>query len=1062
MHGASARSKHGYLHFRRNHHDHFVFVCPFGFARGFHLQRFPQGVRFFPWDEFTAAAARRGGGIFALSLLLLGAIAAPAHGQNVSLASVQTTVPTTGLSNPDGLAMDGAGDVFIADYGNSRVVEVTPGGVQTTVPTTGLSTPGGVAVDGAGDVFIADSGNRQVVKVPYLGNGTYGVQSTVFSDTSGIPGCLALDGAGNLYVVDTWDGVLWKVAPSGASASVSFVSSSGAYAIVVDGAGGLFVGTVDQVLEITAGGVQSTVASGLSSPRTLALDAAGDLFIADSGNNRVVEITPGGVQTTVPASGLSNPWGVAVDGAGDVFIEDTANNRVVELQPGAPSFGSANVCPAPQTTPAPCNQTPSLNYSVNADTTFGASPTVLTQGAPNLDFQLSSGSTCTGTVTAGNSCSVNVTFAPLAPGLRMGAVQLLDNSGNLLASTLVQGTGQGPQIAFEPASITTLGGGLNSPQGVAVDASGNVYFGEISHGIVMKKMPPNCTSSSCVTTLGGGFGDPTGAAVDGGGNVYVSDVNHGAVYEMPPNCTSSSCVTTLGGGFSQPTGVAVDGSGNVYVSDGSNRAVKEMPPNCASSICVTTLGGGFGYTTGVAVDGSGNVYVADYDNNAVKEIPPGCASSSCVTTLGGGFSNPTAVAVDGGGNVYVTDSGNNAVMEMPTNCTSSSCVTTLGGGFSFPHGVAVDGSGNVYVADDDNNAVKEIHAATLPSLTFASTQLGSTSSDSPQSVTIQNIGNQPLNAVAPGLVVTGPNFVQVAGSGTPADCGSGFSLAPLAPGAACNLSISFEPQGAGSLTSTAVFTDNTLNTSPSANQTIALQGVATLISQTLTLTVPPTAVNHFSFTVVVTGAETALTYSSSGACTNVGAIYTMNSHVGAACNETASAAASSSYSSATASGTTLVAAAIAPTVSITAPPSAAYNSTYNVTATTNASTSPTFSATPATVCSISGTTVTMLSGTGTCSVKASWAADDVYKAATSTAHTTASKLTPAAIFTGAPPTAVYLSSFTVATTQDPGDGVTPTFTATPASVCSISGANVTMNKGTGTCTVKASWAENTD
>ena len=913
-------------------------------------------------------------GVFALSLLLLGAIAAPAHGQNVSLASVQTTVPTTGLSNPDGLAMDGAGDVFIADYGNSRVVEVTPGGVQTTVPTTGLSTPGGVAVDGAGDVFIADSGNRQVVKVPYLGNGTYGVQSTVFSDTSGIPGCLALDGAGNLYVVDTWDGVLWKVAPSGASASVSFVSSSGAYAIVVDGAGGLFVGTVDQVLEITAGGVQSTVASGLSSPRTLALDAAGDLFIADSGNNRVVEITPGGVQTTVPASGLSNPWGVAVDGAGDVFIEDTANNRVVELQPGAPSFGSANVCPAPQTTPAPCNQTPSLNYSVNADTTFGASPTVLTQGAPNLDFQLSSGSTCTGTVTAGNSCSVNVTFAPLAPGLRMGAVQLLDNSGNLLASTLVQGTGQGPQIAFEPASITTLGGGLNSPQGVAVDASGNVYFGEISHGIVMKK--------------------------------------------MPPNCTSSSCVTTLGGGFSQPTGVAVDGSGNVYVSDGSNRAVKEMPPNCASSICVTTLGGG--------------------------------------------FSNPTAVAVDGGGNVYVTDSGNNAVMEMPTNCTSSSCVTTLGGGFSFPHGVAVDGSGNVYVADDDNNAVKEIHAATLPSLTFASTQLGSTSSDSPQSVTIQNIGNQPLNAVAPGLVVTGPNFVQVAGSGTPADCGSGFSLAPLAPGAACNLSISFEPQGAGSLTSTAVFTDNTLNTSPSANQTIALQGVATLISQTLTLTVPPTAVNHFSFTVVVTGAETALTYSSSGACTNVGAIYTMNSHVGAACNETASAAASSSYSSATASGTTLVAAAIAPTVSITAPPSAAYNSTYNVTATTNASTSPTFSATPATVCSISGTTVTMLSGTGTCSVKASWAADDVYKAATSTAHTTASKLTPAAIFTGAPPTAVYLSSFTVATTQDPGDGVTPTFTATPASVCSISGANVTMNKGTGTCTVKASWAENTD
>ena len=101
--------------------------------------------------------------------------------------------------------------------------------------------------------------------------------------------------------------------------------------------------------------------------------------------------------------------------------------------------------------------------------------------------------------------------------------------------------------------------------------------------------------------------------------------------------------------------------------------------------------------------------------------------------------------------------------------------------------------------------------------------MGSTSS--PQSVTAQNIGNQLLNAVTPGLVVTGPNFVQVAGSGTPADCTSTFALTP---GAACNLSLSFKPQSAGLLASTAVFTDNALNASPSASQSIPLQGTGTI------------------------------------------------------------------------------------------------------------------------------------------------------------------------------------------------------------------------------------------
>src|SRR6202008_1463224 len=114
------------------------------------------------------------------------------------------------------------------------------------------------------------------------------------------------------------------------------------------------------------------------------------------------------------------------------------------LQLGSVNFGSANICPGGQSTPAPCSQTLTLNYSVGSETAFGT-PNVLTQGAPNLDFKLS-GITCTDTIIAGNSCSATVTFAPLAPGLRMGAVQVMDSSNpaNVLATTFISGVGQGP------------------------------------------------------------------------------------------------------------------------------------------------------------------------------------------------------------------------------------------------------------------------------------------------------------------------------------------------------------------------------------------------------------------------------------------------------------------------------------------------------------------------------------------------------------------------------------------------------------------------------------------
>ncbi len=253
-----------------------------------------------------------------------------------------------------------------------------------------------------------------------------------------------------------------------------------------------------------------------------------------------------------------------------------------------------------------------------------------------------------------------------------------------------------------------------------------------------------------------------------------------------------------------------------------------------------------------------------------------------------------------------------------------------------------------------------------------------------------------------------------------------------------------------------------------STSTLAGGQVVNIATQTITVTTPapPTAANKSSFTVVATGGGSGnpIVFTSTGACTNLGATYTMDSaKIGAACTVTMNQAGiANEYSAApTVTETTTVAAAIAPTVSFTgAPTTAPWQSTFTVAATTNASTTPTITATPTTVCTISGNVVSMVSGTGTCTMKASWAADDVYKAATATQTTKAEKIAPTVSFTGAPTSAYYQSTFSVSATTNAS--TTATITATPASVCTISSGVVTMASGTGTCTLTAKWAVDSD
>jgi serine/threonine protein kinase, bacterial len=221
----------------------------------------------------------------------------PVVGQTVAPATAagQTQLPFAGLTGASGLAVNGAGDVYVADAGNGRVLELAVGSSSpTTMSFTGLGNPSGVAVDAAGDVYVTNTANNRVLK---LAAGSTSTTELPFTDLTG-PRGVATDTAGDVYV-------------------------SG--------------GTNNRVLKLAAGSSNTTEPpfTGLSNPGGLAADGAGDVYVADTGNNRVLKLAAGAATPTVlPVTGLSNPAGVAVDGAGDVYVADTGNNRVLRLAAG--------------------------------------------------------------------------------------------------------------------------------------------------------------------------------------------------------------------------------------------------------------------------------------------------------------------------------------------------------------------------------------------------------------------------------------------------------------------------------------------------------------------------------------------------------------------------------------------------------------------------------------------------------------------------------------------------------------------------------------------------------
>lgn len=218
------------------------------------------------------------------------------YGRVVKLTSgsdATTVLPFNGLYQPQGLAVDGAGTVYVADF-NNRVLSMAAGSNdQKPLPFTGLNYPEGVAVDNQGAVYVADRGNSRVVKL------AAGSQNQTVLPFNGLnnPDGVAVDPAGNVYVADTDNNRVVKLdAASNTQSELPFHDLSVPWGIAVDNGGTVYVTEHDKsdVVKYPPGATTGTVLgfTGLNTPLAVTVDKDQSVFVADRGNDRVVKLTP--------------------------------------------------------------------------------------------------------------------------------------------------------------------------------------------------------------------------------------------------------------------------------------------------------------------------------------------------------------------------------------------------------------------------------------------------------------------------------------------------------------------------------------------------------------------------------------------------------------------------------------------------------------------------------------------------------------------------------------------------------------------------------------------------
>src|SRR5579871_538226 len=645
---------------------------------------------------------------------------------------------------PQGIALDGAGNVYVADTGNRRVRKIDTTGKITTIAGggggfsgdggpavgAGFSNPSGIAVDSAGNVYISDSGNSRIRKVDtsgivttFAGNGTAGFSGDGGAPTSASlnnPQGLALDAQGALYIADWLNNRIRKIPHGGAISTVAGNGNGG-----FSGDGG------------------PAVSAQLSSPQAIALDAQGNLYIADN-NNRIRKVGVSGLINTVAGQGtmgvsgdggsalsarLAGPLGVAVDPSGNIYIGDSYSHkiRVVNASGTINTFAGSG----------------QFKYSPDgglATSSFFSFPQW--SGGVAVDAN--------GNIFVADTGNQRV--RKISP---TGVVTTVAGNGTFGYS------GDGG-----PATQASLALDSNSSQqSLAVDRAGNLYIADTDNSRVRK-----VDATGTITTFAGGgngaVGDggpaasatvrPFGITFDAGNNLYIVDGQNRV--RKVTNGTISTVAGTGQSGFSGDgglataaqlsgaTSVAVDAAGNIYIADSFNFRIRQVnPAGVISTFAGTGQTGctpsgtpasqtsfGIEYHAGLAVDTAGSVYLADTFCSTIQKISGGTVNIVVGTGAqdfsgDGGFSTsaglrfPTAITFDSSGNLYFVDSQNDRVRKVFVNGPAFS-VSPSSLSFTAPATTATPASAQLSTASTVNGLIYSVQSSTTdgnPWLTFS-------------------------------------------------------------------------------------------------------------------------------------------------------------------------------------------------------------------------------------------------------------------------------------------------------------------------------------------------------
>lgn len=579
------------------------------------------------------------------------------------------------LNDAEGVAVDAAGNVFVADAADHRVRKITVDGNISTVAGDGfpgfrgdggpgvaarLNTPYGVVVDHTGTLYIADLGNNRIRKVT-----PDGVITTVAGTASLLaPRNVAVDLSGTLFISEFGGARVRRMRAGGVLEIVAGTGTAG------------FAGD---------GGPAS--AAQLSYPTGLALDAAGNLYIADSSNHRIRKVA-GGVITTVLGTGtpgadfptqLNLPTSVVVDHSGNLFVSDSGNQRIQQLT----IAGTINTLP-------------------------GSGRDLALDSAGNLFI----------------ASGPQVIRVP--PSL---AIQTLAGDGS---------------YGFRGDGGAATSARLNGPVAVALSSSGELFIADQKNFRIRTVSNAGVISTAAGDgTAGSGAGElsfPSGVAISGFGTVYLSDQNNDRIQQLTADGAPITLAGTGAPGFNgdglpaiatqlfSPRAITLAGDGALYFVDAGNTRVRAFHAGGTISTVATIAAGG------VAADNAGNVYISDIALHRVVRVDSSGLMSVIAGTGTAGFGGdggpatsaqlnaPGGLAIDAGGSLYIADTGNHRIRMVGRDSVIATIAGTgtpdfdgdrgpaLSAALSSPVGLALDTLGNLYVADTGNNRVRMLTA----------------------------------------------------------------------------------------------------------------------------------------------------------------------------------------------------------------------------------------------------------------------------------------------------------------------------------------------------------------